>query len=119
MEFIWTGLGSLMAGDWRLKAYSSLWMFLIYGLGVLLEPIHDAVRRWPWVLRGLIWMTIIFVAEYSSGWFLRGIFGAAPWKYTNSLAVNGLVRLDYAPCWFIVGLGFEQLHDYLVHRFRI
>ncbi|KNZ68220.1 hypothetical protein Tfer_3247 [Thermincola ferriacetica] len=116
MEFFWTGMGALLAGDWRLKTYSSLWMFLIYGSGVFLEFVHDRIRNWPWLIRGVFWTAIIFAAEYLSGWFLRSIFGVAPWTYTNRYAIDGLIRLDYAPVWFFMGLFFEKLHDYLVYE---
>jgi hypothetical protein len=28
--------------------------------------------------------------------------------------VHGYIRLDYAPIWFLVGLGLEVIHDWLV-----
>jgi uncharacterized membrane protein len=38
-----------------------------------------------------------------------------PWDYTGTpLAVAGVIRLDYAPAWFVAGLLFERLHDWLM-----
>lgn len=114
MEIAWTGLGSMLAGDWRLKSFSSLWMFPIYGLALFLEPLHERLRLRPWFFRGLVWMVVIFGIEYSTGWLLRAITGASPWNYTGSLYnIDGLIRLDYAPVWFAAGLTFEQAHDWL------
>ena len=33
-----------------------------------------------------------------------------PWDYSQCRAnIHGLIRLDFAPLWFAVGLLFEQL----------
>lgn len=114
LEIIWTGIGSLLKGDLSLKGFSSLWMFLIYGLGLFLEPIHDRIRGLHWFRRGLIWTMLIFAIEYGSGWFIWAVTGHYAWFYNGTpFAVNGLIRLDYAPAWFGLGLLFEKLHDSL------
>lgn len=78
------------------------------------EPIHNALRHHPWPLRGLVWMVLIFVIEFLSGWLLRRLTGRCPWDYACvSTNIHGLVRLDYAPLWFIFGLLLEHLHDTL------
>lgn len=119
LEIIWTGLGSLLMGDVRLTAKTYLWMFPIYGLAMLFEPIHDSIRFRPLWVRGTIWMLLCFVVEYISGWILRDITGAVPWDYSRAmLNIHGLIRLDYAPAWFIAGLLFEKMHDWL-DRVRI
>ena len=114
LEIIWTGLGSLLFGDPRLTATTYLWMFPIYGIAVLLEPVHDFIRSWPILKRGLLWMVIFFGVEYLTGWILRITVGTSPWNYSGALfQLNGLIRLDYAPVWFILGLLYEKLHDWL------
>lgn len=56
-------------------------------------------------------MCCIFLAEYITGWGLQKAVGICPWDYSNSkFQVNGLIRLDYAPAWFVVGLLFEKLY---------
>jgi uncharacterized membrane protein len=109
-EIIRTGLGSLISGDIRLLGYSNLWMFLVYGCAIFLEPIHHAIIRWPWFSRGLIWVLLIWIIEYTSGLILYQILGVHPWYYTDRLAVNGMITLTYAPAWFVAGMVFERLH---------
>ncbi len=54
-------------------------------------------------------MVLIFTAEYLSGMWLRAR-GMCPWDYSGRMAsVNGLIRLDFAPLWFMTGLLFEQI----------
>src|SRR5262245_41968976 len=88
---------------WLLAGHTYLWMFPIYALlAVAFEPAHDAVRGWPWPLRGLLWMVGLFVVEYGAGWLLRRLTGRCPWDYTYArTSVHGLIRLDYAPAWFL------------------
>lgn len=114
LEIIWTGVGALLSGDPRLTAKTYLWMFLIYGLAVFLEPVHDLIRSWPTLVRGLFWMLLFFTIEYLTGWLLRFLVGASPWNYAGAaLQIDGLIRLDYAPVWFLLGLLYEKLHDRL------
>lgn len=113
LEVVWTGLGSLLAGDARLAAHTYLWMFPIYGMAVLFEPVHDRLRSLPWPVRGLAWMALFFAVEYVTGWLIRQLVGVSPWQYHGRWQVDGLIRLDYAPVWFAAGLMFERVHDFL------
>lgn len=113
MEIIWTGVGSLISGDLTLEGVTNLWMFFIYGSAVFLEPVHDMISRWLWIFRGIIWVLIIWGIEYASGLILINILGIYPWHYTGRFAVDGLIRLDYGPAWFIAGLVFERIHKTL------
>lgn len=115
MEVLWTGMGALLLGDWRLPGFTFLWMFPIYGLAVLMEPLHDEIGLLPWYVRGVIWVGVIFAFEYLSGWVLAMILGRCPWDYSHVTPyhIHGLIRLDYAPAWFIAGLFFERLHKTL------
>ena len=98
---------------------TSLLMFPIYGCGAVLAPIGRLVDRWigdgplspaDWIIRhGLLYMVLIFTAEYLSGAFLQSK-GICPWDYTGyQTSVNGLIRLDFAPLWFLAGLLFERI----------
>jgi hypothetical protein len=110
-------------GNWRLTGTTYLWMLPIYGVAaVLFEPAHDAARRagWPWWRRALAWTGGIYVVEATSGELLRAVTGEVPWDYARPRGrkpvpthFRGLVRPAYAPVWFAVGLGLEQLHDLL------
>ena len=110
IEIIWTGLFSLISGNFTLQAYTSLWMFFIYGCAIFLEPLHDIIRDWNVILRGIIWVVIIWGVEYTTGKILLGILDVYPWQYFGKFAVEGIVKLDYAPAWFVAGLLFERMH---------
>lgn len=123
-EILTTGLRSRRRdGDWRLTGTTYLWMLPIYGTAaVLFEPAHDAVRRagWPWWLRGAGWTAGVYAVEAASGTLLESLTGEIPWDYRRPrgragapVTWRGLVRPAYAPVWFAVGLGLEQLHDLL------
>lgn len=106
-EIFWTGLHSLLNGQLRLMGHSSLWMFPIYGCAAVIAPLSHIYRKCHVFVRGLIYMLHIFIGEYVFGSVLR-FFGVCPWDYSGSrFHVDGLIRLDYAPLWFALGLFFE------------
>lgn len=119
IEIIWTGFGSLILGDLSLKSKTYLWMFFIYGMAVFFEPIHKIIRRENFIIRGLIWVFLIYFIEFSSGFLLDTFIGFCPWDYSHSTKYTfyGYIRLDYFFPWFIAGLLFEKLHD-LIDRFE-
>ncbi|MGI6588652.1 MAG: putative ABC transporter permease [Peptococcia bacterium] len=112
MEILWTGLGSLLKGNLMLSSFTYLWMFPIYGLAVFLEPVHDYIDNLPWYVRGGIWVVIILSLEYLTGWLLMSFLGRCPWDYSDVTPyhIQGLIRLDYIPAWFLAGLVFEKIH---------
>ena len=84
LEVMFTSVDSIMAGDWRLMGRTSLIMFPIYGMGALLFPISRLIDSWlaglpgfedagadrisrlaRAVRHGLIYMVLIFIAEYT------------------------------------------------------
>lgn len=114
-EVFWTGFGSLLKGDPRMEGWTYIWMFFIYGLAVFLEPVHNKIRNHSAIVRGGIYMLLIFSIEYFTGWFLETTITVCPWDYTgNPFSIHGYIRLDYAPVWFIAGLLFEKIHDNLI-----
>jgi len=117
IETVWTGLGSAVRGDKNLKCSTYLWMFFIYGMGVFLEPVHEFIRGFLWIYRGFIWAAIIFVIEYATGSVLKFTIGNCPWNYDSNgeviTSVKGIIRIDYLPVWFCVGLLFERAHDFI------
>ena len=120
IEIVWTALSSTASGaqrGWPLAGTTYLWMFPIYGLlAPLYEPLHDAIRAWPWPLRGLLYGLGFLAVEYVAGWLLRRLTGACPWDYTGRCRrhLHGLIRLDYGPLWALLGLALEPVHDLLV-----
>ena len=110
LEILWTGLHSLLKKAFSLMGLTSLWMFPIYGMAVLLEPVFLLLAGFPPVIRGGVYMLCIYVVEYGSGWGLQRFAGVCPWDYSQSkYHIHGLIRLDYAPVWFGVGLFFESI----------
>lgn len=122
LEVMFTSIESIMIQDWRLVGKTSLLMFPIYGMGALLGPIGQQVDQWltvtpgqsvgikdRMVRHGMLYMVLIFTAEYISGTWLRAR-GICPWDYSGRhTSINGLIRLDFAPLWFATGLLFEQI----------
>jgi len=126
LEVVFTSVESMLLHDWRLMGKTSLLMFPIYGMGALLAPIGEGIDRWLAVegrknplssltvgdrifRHGVLYMVLIFMAEYLSGAWLRAR-GICPWDYTgHHSSINGLIRLDFAPLWFCTGLLFEGI----------
>jgi len=107
MEVLWTGLGSLLKRDLTAKSTTSIWMFFIYGSAAFFTPFIDLISPLPLMARGVIYALCIFAIEYAAGMTLR-YFDMCPWDYSDAkTSVQGVIRLDYAPVWFGVGLLFE------------
>ena len=116
LEVMFTSVDSIMAGDWRLIGRTSLIMFPIYGMGALLLPISRFIDSWLTGLpgledagqdrlsrvgrsirHGLIYMVLIFIAEYITGIWLTSI-GICPWDYSLwPDNVGRVIRLKFAP----------------------
>lgn len=109
MEILFTALGSLRNRDYTLKASTSLWMFPIYGSAAFLKPLFKLLQHKSYLQRGLTYMSLIFSAEYISGRLLCSK-NFCPWDYSRSKwNIHRVIRLDYAPLWFLAGLFFEQV----------
>lgn len=108
MEILWTGILSFLHGDLKLTGISSLRMFPIYGMGALIAPLSRCLKHLHTFTRGLIYMFCIFTVEYISGRRMQKK-GCCPWDYSHSpFHIHGVIRLDYAPLWFLAGLFFEK-----------
>lgn len=117
-EILWTASSASVLSlirrspiDLTLTGQTYLWMFPIYGIGGLVfEVVYAELFSVALPLRGLIYMVLIFIAEYLSGWVIKRLTGSIPWDYTGSpLSIHGLIRIDYAPVWFAVGILTEQV----------
>lgn len=111
MEFFWTTLCSVKRKDYKLIGHTSIWMFPIYGMASFIKPISRKLKRKnkDVIERGLIYTAGIYAAEYTTGTLLKRK-DHCPWDYSKSkYNVNGVIRLDYAPLWFIVGLVYEKM----------
>lgn len=117
-EILWTGFHSLLAGDGALTAKTYLWMFPIYGLAALAEPLFLSFRQsCPLWQRLGMYAFAIFLVEFITGWLLQALTGSCPWDYGSGLfSVMGFIRLDYAPLWAGLGLFFEQVSVLLARK---
>jgi uncharacterized membrane protein len=115
-EIVWTASYDAVSAiaarrrvDLRLAGRTYLWMFPIYGGGGLLfEHAHALIATWPWVARGLVYLLGCWVVEYITGWLIKRATGTIPWDYSYARwHLHGLIRWDYAPVWFLFGLGLE------------
>ena len=106
LEITFTAFQAFRRRDFKLPGVTSIWMFPIYGLASLLCRL---IRRQNFIFRGLVYTGIIFSAEFITGILLRKR-ELCPWNYERSRwNIAKVIRLDYAPCWFTVGLLFERL----------
>ena len=111
LELIFTGILSAVRKDFSLKGTSSLWMFPIYGMASIIKPISFELKKHhvKRTERGLLYTLGIFSAEFISGCMLKKAF-KCPWDYSKcKYNIKGVIRLDYAPIWFIVGLFYENV----------
>ena len=109
MEVLWTGMASVKNRDAKCMGNTSLPMFPIYGMASFFRPLSRKLEGRPVFLRGTVYAACIFTVEYVSGKFLKK-HDMCPWDYTGSRCnIEGLVRLDYAPCWFSLGLMYEKM----------
>lgn len=109
MEIFWTGLHAFRVRNLKLIGSSSLWMFPIYGSAAFLAPVMQKLKDISLFKRGFIYMSCIFLGEYISGMLLKRR-NMCPWDYSRTpYHLNGVIRLDYAPVWFLVGLLYEQI----------
>lgn len=110
MECFWTGCASMRRKkDKKLSCHTSIWMFPIYGMAACLLPLCKKLKSRNALIRGGVYALLIYLVEYISGITLKK-FGACPWDYSKAkLNYKGVIRLDYAPAWFVAGLFFEKL----------
>lgn len=110
LECFWTGLGCVCKHrkDRKLTCKTSLWMFPIYGLAAFILPLSKAMKNRCVLVRGGVYAFIIFAMEYLSGKLLKK-YRACPWDYSRCKCnVDGIIRIDYLPVWFFVGLLYEK-----------
>ena len=109
MEIIFTSLGALRRREFPLMGQTSLFMFPIYGCAAFFKPVFLLLRHCHLFVRGTIYALSIFAAEYTSGQFLTK-HNLCPWNYGRyRWHVNGLIRADFFPFWFLAGLLYERV----------
>ncbi len=109
IEISFTAIGALRRREWPLIGQTSLWMFPIYGCAAFFKPVFLLLRHCHLIVRGTIYALAIFAAEYASGRLLSK-HALCPWNYNrHHWHINGLIRIDFFPYWFIAGLVFEHV----------
>jgi len=100
-------------GDKRrfLMGYSSLWYGPLYACAPLvLNGAGVFLFELPILVRGVVYALVIWLFEYIGMWLLRLLLGASPSEeqYLKSRwNIHGLIRLDFFPAMFLMGLAFE------------
>ena len=109
MEFVWTSIMGIKNHDRKMMGKTSIWMFPIYGLGTVIKPLSSKLRKFNMIFRGFIYMAGIYFVEFISGTILQRN-NCCPWNYNKcKYNIRGVVRLDYAPLWFVAGLLLEKV----------
>ena len=109
MEIIFTSIGALRRRELPLMGQTSLFMFPIYGCAAFFRPLFLLLKRCHLFVRGTLYALSIFAAEYTSGQFLAK-HNLCPWDYKRyRWHINGLIRADFFPFWFLAGLLYEHV----------
>ena len=109
LEILFTAFDSFRKRELTLMGKTSLWMFPIYGMASMMSPLCHAMKGKNVFLRGSVYTACIFLTEYGTGSLLKKK-DCCPWDYSSSKAnYKGIVRFDYAPLWFLVGLMYEKM----------
>jgi hypothetical protein len=97
--------------DISLKGRSYLWMFPLYGIwGLVIGPLYNLIEVIPFILRGFIYLAVIFAGELSYGYLLKLIIEKCPWEYKGRWTIKGVVNLLYLPFWLIFGYISEMIY---------
>ena len=84
-------------------------MFPIYGMAAFIEPISRKLKSQNAFVRGGVYSFLIITFELLSGELLKK-FKACPWDYSDRrFNLDGVIRFDYLPVWFVVGLLYEKM----------
>ena len=100
-----------------LAGHSYVWMALIYGLIPVLGVLfYNRVKDWRIWFRLPLYVVIIYIVEFTSGYLLQVITGRCPWYYTSGINIMGLIRLDYFPAWLLFVWLVERLYLFMDKR---
>ncbi|MDD6212048.1 MAG: hypothetical protein PUB22_02715 [Clostridiales bacterium] len=109
-EIILTGLGRLFtANQTPFMGNTSILMFPIYAFAAFMSPLVSLLRKKSFWFRGTIYSCCIFLVEFISGSWLKKR-NICPWDYSEAKwNIRGVIRLDFFPAWFLLGLIFERI----------
>lgn len=90
-----------------LMGEASVVLIPVYGIiGIIYPIIAIHIGDNPWYVRGIVYMFAFYVFQFVIGLGLTKL-RLCPWKYTSTFSFHGLIRLEDAPLWFLLGLGIE------------
>lgn len=120
-EVFFTALTSFFSGHiimdkppLALTGFTYVWMLPIYMLiPFLFRAILPRLIHLHVVIRILIYVMVIYLIEFTSGFLLDQITGSCPWEYTTGWHVMGYIRLDYFPAWAFFAFLIEKMYRYL------
>jgi hypothetical protein len=97
--------------DVSFKGRSYLWMFPLYGIwGLIIGPLYGLIKIIPFLLRGFIYLLVIFAGELAYGYLLKLIIKKCPWEYTGRWTIKRIVNLLYLPFWLVFGYISEIIY---------
>ena len=111
IEIIWTAFHGMKSKNNKFIGYTSIIMFPIYGLASVIKPISLKLKKMkmPTIIRGIVYSIGIFMVELITGSILKKTNNCT-WDYSDKkYNINGVIRIDYAPLWCIVGVIFEKM----------
>ena len=111
IEIIWTAFHGIKSKNNKFIGYTSIIMFPIYGLASVIKPISLKLKKMkmPTIIRGTVYAIGIFMVELITGSILKKT-NNCPWDYSDKkYNITGVIRIDYAPLWCIVGVIFEKM----------
>ena len=111
IEIIWTAFHGIKSKNNKFIGYTSIIMFPIYGLASVIKPISLKLKKMkmPTIIRGFVYSIGIFMVELITGSILKKTINC-PLDYSDKkYNINGVIRIDYAPLWCIVGVIFEKM----------
>lgn len=111
IEIIWTAFHGMKSKNNKFIGYTSIIMFPIYGLASVIKPISLKLKKMkmPTIIRGIVYSIGIFMVELITGSILKKT-NNCPWDYSDKkYNIIGVIRIDYAPLWCIVGVIFEKM----------
>ena len=111
IEIIWTAFHGIKSKNNKFIGYTSIIMFPIYGLASVIKPISLKLKKMkmPTIIRGIVYSIGIFMVELITRSILKKTNNCT-WEYSDKkYNINGVIRIDYAPLWCIVGVIFEKM----------
>lgn len=126
LEVFWTSiLNSIKSKNPKLIGRTYLWMFPIYALVPFIYIFVSSEFQGANIfLKGIIYMLCFYLLEFISGFLIKKVVGISPWNYSHAhiklfgkiykTNFKGLIRLEYAPVWYIYGILGEFYFKFLI-----